>query len=236
MTFRSIILAAAGTGALLALSSAAVAQTAAPAAAPAQAKTGENFAKDASPTEGGIVQQLLLADELAAYGRTNKDALALVVAAQIKKQIPVKEVDRKPEGDSGSGAAKAPDNDSVDALLKEAKDVSKGDKTIVALADDVKASATKGRTSGASVSVGQITGRTDHVMRWNFNGGRFAEAALVGLTSNLFALEIRDENGNLICRNIAPAYCSWNPIWTGTFVVRVKNLGGSLAHYKLSTN
>jgi len=231
MTFRTTAIALAG--ATLLASAPAFAQTATPAA---PARTGENIAKDAKPEAGGAVQQLMLADELAAYGRANKDALSLIVAASIKKQIPVKEVERKPEGGAADSVGKAPAGDSVDGLIKEAKDLAKGNKTLAALADDVKAQATKGRTSGPSVSVGQITGNTDHIMRWNFTGGRFAELALVGLTSNLFAVEVRDENGNMICRNVAPAYCSWNPIWTGAFVIRVKNLGGGLAHYKLSTN
>ena len=231
MTIRAQLLAAAAFAALC-ISGAAMAQQAAPAA---PAKTGENIAKDAKPEAGGAVQQLMLADELAAYGRANKDPLSLIVAASMKKQIPVKEVERKPEN-APDGVAKAPESDSVDGLLKDARDLAKGDKTLLALADDVKASASKGRVTGASVSVGQITGNTDHIMKWSFTGGRHAEIALVGLTSTLFALEVRDENGNLICRNTAPAYCSWNPIWTGPFVVKVKNLGGGLAHYKIATN
>lgn len=230
MRIRATLLAAT---AALCFSHAAMAQQAAPSAT--VDKKGENIAKDATPGEAGPVQQLMLADELAAYGRTNKDPLSLIVAASIKKQIPVKEADRKPEN-APDGVAKAPASDTVDGLLKEAKDLAKDDKTLLALADDVKAAATKGRSTGPSVSVGQITGATDHIMRWTFTGGRFAELALTGLTSTLFAVEVRDENGNLICRNVAPAYCSWNPIWTGPFVIRVKNLGRGLAHYKLSTN
>lgn len=232
MSIRASLLAAATCTALIA-SGSAFAQQAAPAAA--GDKKGENITKDAKPEASGGVQQLMLADELAAYGRANKDPLSLIVAASMKKQIPVKEVERKPEN-AADGVAKAPATDTVDGLLKDARDLAKGDKTLLALADDVKAAATKGRVTGPSVSVGQITGNTDHIMKWTFNGGRFAEIALVGLSSTLFALEVRDENGNLICRNTAPAYCSWNPIWTGPFVIKVKNLGGGLAHYKIATN
>ena len=232
MTFRSLALAAASVSLLATV---AAAQTAAPAPA-AAAQTGENIARDAKKPTEQTVRQLQLAEELAAYGRTNKDPLSLIVAAQIRKGVPAKVVERAPEGAPADAVAKAPAGDSIDALLKEATDLSKNDKTVVALANDVKSSATKGRVGGASISYGQITGNTDHNIKSSFQGGRFAEVALAGVSSSLFVLEIRDQNGNLICRDSAPAYCSFNPIWTGPFTMKVRNLGSGLAHYKLATN
>lgn len=233
MKLRQFAVAAVSAGALAALSTSALAQAA---NAPAPDKKGENVARDAQRPDDLTVRQLHLAEELAAYGRQNKDALSLVVAAQIRKAVPVKFVDRKPENGDDASVAKAPEGDSVDAWLKEAREVSKNDKTIVALADEVKASATKGRVGGGVVSYGQITGNTTHNVRMSFHGGRFAEVALAGVSSPLFVLEIRDENGNMICRDAAPAYCSFNPIWTGPFTVKVVNVGRGLAHYKLATN
>lgn len=200
-------------------------------------KSKENVARDAAkPAEALPVQQLHLSEQLAAYGRTNKDPLSLIVAAQIRQQVGVKVVDRKPEGVESGAPASADAGAVVDGLLKEAKDLSKNDKTIVALADDVKASATKGRVGGGIVSLGQITGRTIHNRSMNFRANQTAEIAAVGTDTNDIMLEVFDEGGHLICRDTDPAYCRFTPAWTGEFKVKVHNNGTSLAHYRLETN
>lgn len=209
----------------------ALAQTAAPAD-----KAKENVDRAAKPSEALPVAQLHLSEQLAAYGRAAKDPLSLIVAAQIRSSVGVKVVDRKPDNADAVGAASAEAGATVDALLVEAKALAKGDKTIAALADDVKGSATKGRVGGGIVSLGQITGRTIHNRTMNFRGGQAAEVAAVGIDTDDIVLEVFDEGGHLICRDRDPAYCRFNPIWTGPFTVKVHNNGGSLAHYRLETN
>jgi len=204
-------------------------------ATPDPAKT-TNMAEDAKKPADLPVKQLQLSEQLAQYGRANKDPLSLIVAAQIRKGVGAKVVERKPDNADASAVVKAEGGDGVDGLLKEARDLSKNDKTIVALADEVKASASKGKVGGGIISNGQITGRTTHNLTMNFHGGKFAEVGLVGKDSSLFVLEIRDQGGHMICRDSDPAYCSFNPIWTGPFTVKVHNLGSGLAHYRLETN
>jgi hypothetical protein len=206
-------------------------------AKPADPTKTENVARDAAKPTGPLpVEQLHLSEQLAAWGRANKDPLSLIVAAQIRAGVGVKVVDRKPDNADAVGAASAEAGASVDGLLTEAKSLAKGDKAIVALADDVKASATKGRVGGGIVSLGQITGRTIHNRTMNFRGGQQAEVAAVGIDSDDIMLEVFDEGGHLICRDTDPAYCRFNPIWTGPFTVKVHNNGSSLAHYRLETN
>ncbi len=180
------------------------------------------------------VQQLHLSEQIAAYGRANKDPLSLIVAAQIRQQVGVKVVERKPDGADAGPAPAA--TDVVAGLLDEAKALSKNDKTIVALADDVRASATKGRVGGGIVSLGQITGRTVHTRTMEFRAKQVAEIAAVGTDINDIMLEVYDEGDHLICRDGDPAYCRFTPAWTGTFKVKVHNNGGSLGHYRLETN
>ena len=216
----------------VALAGAAQAQTAAPVD-----KTKENVSREATkPAEPLPVEQLHLSEQLAAYGRANKDPLSLIVAAQIRSQVGVKVVERKPDNADAVGTASAEAGATVDALLAEAKSIAKNDKTIVALADDVKASATKGRVGGGIVSLGQISGRTIHNRTMNFRGGQPAEVAAVGIDNDDIMLEVFDEGGHLICRDTDPAYCRFNPIWTGPFTVKVHNNGSSLGHYRLETN
>ena len=207
------------------------------AAKPADPSKSENVARDAAKPTGPLpVEQLHLSEQLVAWGRANKDPLSLIVAAQIRSSVGVKVVDRKPDNADAVGAASAEAGATVEALLTEAKTMAKGDKTIAALADDVKGSATKGRVGGGIVSLGQITGRTIHNRTLNFRGGQAAEVAAVGIDTDDLVLEVFDEGGHLICRDRDPAYCSFNPIWTGPFTVKVHNNGGSLAHYRLETN
>lgn len=218
--------------AALLLGGPALAQTAAP-AAPAKANVDPTAPKPAGMLP---VEQLHLSEQLAAYGRTAKDPLSLIVAAQIRQQVGVKVVDRKPdEGDSGAPAS-AEAGAVVDGLLAEAKALSKNDATIVAMADDVKAAATKGRVGGGIVSLGQITGRTIHSRTMSFRANQTAEVAAVGIDTNDIMLEVFDEGGHLICRDTDPAYCRFTPAWTGSFTVKVHNDGKSLAHYRLETN
>ena len=207
------------------------------AAKPADPAKTENVARDGAKSEGPLpVEQLHLSEQLASWGRSNKDPLSLIVAAQIRSQVGVKVVERKPDNADAVGAASAEAGASVDALLAEAKALAKGDKAIAALADDVKASATKGRVGGGVVSLGQITGQTIHNRTMNFKGGQIAEVAVVGIDSNDIMLEVFDEGGHLICRDSDPAYCKFKPIWTGAFTVKVHNDGSGLAHYRLETN
>ncbi|MER2604347.1 MAG: hypothetical protein ABTQ29_00790 [Siculibacillus sp.] len=209
----------------------ALAQTAAPAD-----KAKENVDRAAKPSEALPVAQLHLSEQLAAYGRAAKDPLSLIVAAQIRQQVGVKVVDRKPDGADSGAPATADAGAVVDGLLKEARDLSKNDKTIVALADDVKASATKGRVGGGIISLGQIPGRTIHSRTINFRANQTAEIAAVGIDTNDIMLEVFDEGGHLICRDTDPAYCRFTPAWTGSFTVKVHNDGRSLSHYRLETN
>ena len=216
-----------------AVSFAGVAAAAAQGAAPAD-KAKQNVDADAVKPAGALpVEQLHLSAQLAAYGRANKDPLSLIVAAQIRSQVGVKTVERKADGATEPTPV---DTDVVAGLLDEAKALSKNDATIVALADDVKASATKGRVGGGIISLGQITGRTIHSRTMSFRAKEVAEIAAIGTDTNQIMLEIFDEGGHLICRDSDPAYCRFTPAWTGPFTVKVHNNGTSLSHYRLETN
>lgn len=222
--FVSFALAAGFAGAL-ALASA---QAAEPDKSKANADT-----EAAKPTASLPVEQLHLSAQVAAWGRAHKDPLSLIVAAQIRNGVGVKVEERKADGDTGPTPAAT---DVVAALLDEAKALSKNDPGIVAMADDVKAAATKGRVGGGIISNGQITGRTIHSRSMNFRAKQVAEIAVVGVDTDQIMLEVFDEGGHLICRDTDPAYCRFTPAWTGAFTVKVHNDGGSLAHYRLETN
>ncbi len=235
MTFRvSTILAAAGLAGVLALGGqlAAVAQD-----------KGDNISQEAAkPDEPATAKLYAMARDLVEYGRKNNDPLSLIVAANIRQQISLTEVDRKPTSTEGTGgtAEDATPELTVDAILDEAKSMSSDDEAIVALADDIKASATKGRTAGPGYNVVTLPGSTtDNYDNVSFNGGEYAEVYAEGSGATNLDLYVYDENGNLICSDTDYsdiAYCGWTPKWTGPFSIKVINQGSASNRYALITN
>lgn len=207
----------------------------------ASAQQGVNVAdgekKDGSP----VAKYLQMSRDLVTYGRANNNPLALVVAAQLRSQVQLKEVDRKPATEGGEGAAKDDTAAiSVDSILAEAKKLSNDDAAIVALADDVKAAATKGRLAGPGYNVNVVPGRgTDRYSGVTFVGGRYAEIYAEGSGRSDLDLYVYDQNGNLICSDTDASdvvYCGWTPRWTGNFTIRVVNRGLNANRYALITN
>ena len=198
-------------------------------------------AASAAETGAPHLGQLALSARLAEWGRADKNPLALVVAAQIRQRIGAKAVERSPEqSGEGSGAATTAVEASVDALLTEAKALAGKDATIAALADDVKASATKGLVQGAGVSRATLrSAGTDWYRKLKFEGTRYAEAYVELSGSGNVHVSVYDDAGNLVCRDPNPsavAYCGWVPARTGTFDVKVENRSTAPVAYRMYTN
>ncbi len=212
-------------------------------AAIAQDKTGDNISQESAKADEPATAKLYaMARDLVDYGRANNDPLSLIVAAGIRQQIALTEVDRKPSSTEGSGAAAEDPTPelTVEAILDEAKSMSGDDEAIVALADDVTASATKGRSAGPGYNVVTLPGNTtDNYDRVDFNGGEYAEVYAEGSGATNLDLYVYDENGNLICSDTDYsdiAYCGWTPKWTGPFSIKVINQGSASNRYALITN
>ena len=202
---------------------------------------GTNVSQEETQTAEPVAKLYAMARDLVEYGRENNDPLSLIVAANIRQQVSLTEVDREPTND-GSGAAEPDDTPelTVEAILDEAKSISGDDDLIVALADDVMASATKGRSAGPGYNVVTLGGgTTDAYNGVSFDGGKYAEVYAEGSGRTNLDLYIYDENGNLICSDTDSsdvAYCGWTPKWTGGFNIKVINRGGSSNRYALITN
>ena len=203
---------------------------------------GTNVSADAPTAADPVAKLYAMARDLVEYGRKNNDPLSLIVAAGIRQQITLTEVDRKPKSE-GAGGEAAPDNTpelTVETILDEAKSMSGDDEQIVALAEDVMASATKGRSAGPGYNVVTLPGSTtDNYDGVDFNGGEYAEVYAEGSGATNLDLYVYDENGNLICSDTDYsdiAYCGWTPKWTGPFDIVVINRGDSSNRYALITN
>lgn len=212
-------------------------------AAISQQQQGPNLADGGKKEPNDAVRLLDTSARLLDYGRKNKEPIALILAAQMRQRVALNEVDRKPQSEGGTpdeGPKTASAEITVDTILDEARRMAKGDKVIAQMADDVKASASKGRVGGPGVHRADVAaGATNWYRNINFQGGRYAEVAAVGDGDTDLDLYVYDGNGNLICSDTDLSdrtYCGWTPRWTGEFTVKVVNRGRVFNRYTFVTN
>ena len=194
--------------------------------------------------EGGgatPIGQLALSARLAEWGRADRNPLALIVAAEIRRRSSVKTVERTPEQSGEASAAAVPAVEATaDGLLAEAEALAPKDPTIRALADDVRGTATKGLVAGVGVSRSTLKGAgTDWYRKLRFEGSRYAEAYVELSGRGTVHVSVYDEAGNLVCRDPNPssvAYCGWMPSKTATFDVKVENQSTLAVPYRMFTN
>jgi hypothetical protein len=212
-----------------------------------QEKTEVNVKTDASGVEAdGAVGQAALAAEMAAYGYAEKAPLALVSAARIVIAQAVDVVDRDKESEGGEeGEAKSGGVDvSLDAekLLADAEEMAAGDEVIVELIGRVRQEAvtvTRGRVGGPASHYDEVLARTTDVYTMSFRGGEWAEIRVRGDGDTDLDCYVYDQNGNLIDSDTDYTdYCilGWVPRWTGSFTLRIQNLGWVWNGYILVTN
>src|SRR5215831_1259627 len=125
-----------------------------------------------APAADEPIERLQMASDLIAFGRRKKDPLALIVAARVMKALGGSEVELKPETRTTAADAQKPGQPvTPDSVLAEARDLGRGDKITILLADETAVVAPAG--GGAERKTHQDTvqpGGTD-VYRVVFSGG-----------------------------------------------------------------
>ncbi len=213
-------------------------------AAPAADKKGDNVDKDkrATSPQTDAVARAALADQLARYGDANKDALSMIAAARILQQVGAQEAkaDKKTEGGSGDAkAAKPPRDVSVNGMLDRAKQYAGGRKDIIAMADEAAKTGSRGAVTGPRRGQTSVNARGMDYYNITFRGGEPAMVAISGDGDTDLDLIVRDENGNVVCRSESAGddeICRWNPRWSGSFRIEVRNLGGVYNTYRMVHN
>lgn len=186
-------------------------------------------------TEG--MAALQLASDLVKYGKDTEQALPLIQALQIMKSVTLTEggfVKEEPTAADKDGAMILDYN----AVLAQAKEFAAGDKTLMTLISDLD-KVQRGRTTGETYHTDLVRANHTDVYTMRFVGGEKAEVAVVGDGDTDLDLYIYDENGNLIKSDTDygdDCYVSWYPKWTGSFKVKIKNLGSISNRYVLLTN
>lgn len=185
------------------------------------------------------VEAIRTANALARYGDAKKDALALITAAKMKKEAGGQDATFERKGNTTAGEAKSKtDAMSVEALLERAKALAGGRADLVALADDVAKSGSRGAAGGPRSTRTVVRGGSTDQFRVTFIGGEPAAVGISGDGDSRLDLYVYDENGNNVCGQVGPgddAVCRFHPRWTGPFIIRVVNRGMA-NEYRLLTN
>ncbi len=198
---------------------------------------GGSYAEDRAFTS---LQRLSQSSELADYARSNKNAAALIVAAQMRRELAM---EQRTSIEKGAPKAIIPASDlarlpNVDNLLAEARAMGQGDTLINRLADNVEATSEKGRERGPLYEIMKLLGgKTERLPGMSFNLEKRAEIYVEG-TENL-SLVVLDSGGRSICRddrNWSVAYCWW-PQGNGAAVtIEVTNKSSGTNTIRLVTN
>ena len=190
----------------------------------------------------GGISMAVTSHKLFEIARQDNDAYAMITAAKLRRKAGLREVPIPSEEEGG----KAHTGDepalvlSWEEMLDLAVKMSNGDETVAELAEDVRASRTKGVVNGAIYSKARIKPRGKRRYRnLAFEGGKFAEVYAEGRGDANLDMYIYDANGHLICSQTDPSsvsQCGWTPAFTGDFTIVVENKSDQSSSFALMTN
>jgi len=212
----------------------------------AQEMDKKNREKDPSPE----ITNANLAVELVNYGYAMKSSLSLIEAAKILSEKPLQKLNvEKSEPSTGTDGAKTTKgfNYNPSNLLTDAKTFANGNKTILALIDEVEKTlksnetvVNKGRAYGPAYSERKVYASSSYVDYILFKGNELAEVLIVGDGDNDLDLYVYNENGELVGSDTDYSdrcYVSFYPYYTKSYKIVVKNRGTSVySNYVLMSN
>jgi len=206
-------------------------------------KTNIDATGKGDTTKADAVSRISMAQDLAAYGEKNKDSLALIVAAKILKENPTQAVAAKKASEGKGSGATAKEtgtaSSSVASILDHAKKYAAGRKDLIAIANDVASTSSRGRVGGSRLIEDRVKAGHSDVWTMTFRGGEEALVAVKGHRNTDLDFYIYDEGGHLIKSDTDSTSLTalrWTPKWTGKFKIKIKNLGDSGNSYKLLMN
>lgn len=209
------------------------------------------FAQQSQPAAEAVekdvpvqAKQIELAGQLVKYGYQTETALPLIQALQIYKDLNLtKANDGRSKTEEGTAVNSGLSKSGIVSfdetkLVADATRFADGDKNLLALISDVQR-ATRGAVNGPVREYDRVlAGKTD-VWPIRFRGGETAYVVVSGDGDTDLDLYVYDENGNLIASDydsLDDCVVSFNPRWTGTFYIKIKNLGRVYNEYVLATN
>jgi len=189
--------------------------------------------------------ELALASNLAQYGFSKNDPIALISAAKIAKAFAVKaDTTKKTSEGPKTTAAPAPKTTGViptldvTKILAKAKELAGGRKDILALIDEVKNSASKEvlNDDGYSYHDDRVQSNSTDSWKVAFVGGEIAAAIVSGDGDTDLDMKVYDNNDNLICESSSYSddeSCAWIPRETAFFYIKIQNRGSVYNNYEI---
>jgi hypothetical protein len=155
----------------------------------------------ATPEARGVTQ-VLTAAELAAWGRDRGDPGALIMAARLLAEVPLRAAEGEGEGDR---AAETPFLTPA-ALLDEAAALAGGNAAVIDAIDRLRDPLTRGvRSSAFGAGPVQTVKSLRARERWAFDvdarGGEILRVAAIGDGDTNIDLTVRDARGVVVCRD-----------------------------------
>jgi hypothetical protein len=201
----------------------------------------------ATEKEGTIIapaksmQTIILAGQLAKYGYENNSATALIQAAELYLSAGMSEF--KPvSAEKGNGVETTKDeyiSHDPKQILTDAKVLAEGDTICLAMISKLENAKTRGAVGGPRIGEYRVLANSIDSYIVKFYANEPATVALSGDGDTDLDLYVFDENGNLIDKDVDysdDCIVTWNPRWTGNFIIKVVNRGNVYNHYAIATN
>jgi hypothetical protein len=178
-------------------------------------------ARDRSNTD--MARQSLALD-LVRYGDRKKDALALIQAARMQQELGTQVKDGSPL--------------SVALLLQRARSYAPARADLALLIDDAAASGSRGAQAGPVLEhfLAPVNELQRLVVR--FTGGVKATFALNSDEPQKLDVEVLDSAGKAVCvrSGATSRECSWTPMATSDYQIRIRNVGSTTSEYSVFHN
>lgn len=185
------------------------------------------------PPEAAGVSQAVTAAELAAWGRRNSDPGALIMAARLLIEVPIR------PGEGAEGAFLTPER-----LLDEAAALSVGHPTWLEAIEQVRESGVRGVRSssfgqGPISTVKDIQARQTYGFSIEARPGEVLRIAAIGDGDTDIDLVIRDARGGVVCQDgFGDHYpvCTVSPRQGGTMRIDIVNRGAVWTKVQILSN
>ena len=192
-------------------------------------------AKPAAAEGQTPLRQAALSAELYALGLAQGDALLMMTAAQMRKNL-----DLQPVSSADAGGDRSSALQSWEEMMAEALELVPEADPLRELAEDIAGQSYKGVISGPVYRIETLApgGEARHG-DLNFRGGEYAEVYAESDPGTDLQLTVYDEAGLLVCADSDPshvAYCGWTPGHDGSFTLVLSTGSGKETHYALMTN